>query len=286
MAKLKIFSMGLSILLTIILSQSVTAQGSAVYFPLNISNEWTYRYSSHNTMTETIVDTQRVEGILYYKFDHFRWQPEVWFGRSGEQVFRYIDTAAYLWYDFSADTGQSWIAHESEDVEFTVTLLSKTETITTPAGTFDNCYHFYFAGIIDNEWEEWFAPGAGIVKRVLHGFAFFEWELIDNIITDLPDTSTPQLSETFELYQNYPNPFNPATTIEYYLPSSAEVIIKVYNLLGQEVRTLVSEFHSPGTHSVEWDGRSDLGYTTGSGVYFYRMEAGSFIETRRLVLLR
>lgn len=89
------------------------------------------------------------------------------------------------------------------------------------------------------------------------------------------------LPTTYELYQNYPNPFNPATAIRYQLPVSAFVTLKVYDIVGREVATLVSDPQEPGTYTIEWDARE-----IASGVYFYRMQADGFTATRKLILLR
>lgn len=85
----------------------------------------------------------------------------------------------------------------------------------------------------------------------------------------------------FSLRQNYPNPFNPSTTIEYALPQPSHVMLKVYDVLGNEVRTLVSDKQPAGHHRVELDAK-DLP----SGVYFYRIQAGEFAQTRKLTLLK
>jgi hypothetical protein len=85
----------------------------------------------------------------------------------------------------------------------------------------------------------------------------------------------------FALLQNYPNPFNPSTTIKYELPTPSEVRMSVYDILGREVSVLVNERQQAGYHEVKFDGNG-----LSSGVYFYRIEAGSFIQTRKLMLLR
>jgi len=92
------------------------------------------------------------------------------------------------------------------------------------------------------------------------------------------EASTPA---TFILFQNYPNPFNPRTRIQYSVPSTQYVSLKVYDLLGRELSTLVSEVKPPGSYTVEWDAEG-----LASGVYFYRLKAGDFVETKKLVLLR
>jgi hypothetical protein len=94
-------------------------------------------------------------------------------------------------------------------------------------------------------------------------------------------TAEEVLPVAYELAQNYPNPFNPSTTITYELPRSSMVKLTVYDLLGREVSVLVSERRDAGVHEVKFDG-SNLA----SGVYLYRLTAGSFVETRKLVLVR
>jgi hypothetical protein len=90
----------------------------------------------------------------------------------------------------------------------------------------------------------------------------------------------------FSLSQNYPNPFNPSTTILFTLKSAEHVKLVVYNMLGQEVRTLVDQQMMTGNHNVTWDGRDNRGRQLSSGVYYYRLETTSFTATRSMVLLK
>ena len=85
----------------------------------------------------------------------------------------------------------------------------------------------------------------------------------------------------WELGQNYPNPFNPTTTIRYALPQRSHLSLTVFNNLGQLVATLVNENQDAGSHVVKFNGS-----TLASGVYFYRLQAGSFVQTKKLLLLR
>ena len=89
-----------------------------------------------------------------------------------------------------------------------------------------------------------------------------------------------------KLYQNYPNPFNPFTMIRYDLPKTSKVILNIYNILGQKVRTLVNEEQSAGEKSADWDGRNRFGKQMSSGVYIYHLETGNYSKTRKMVLLR
>jgi hypothetical protein len=87
--------------------------------------------------------------------------------------------------------------------------------------------------------------------------------------------------ERYYLIQNYPNPFNPSTKIKYSIPQSSNVVIKVFDILGNEIETLVNEEKSVDTYEVEFDGS---GLT--SGIYFYQLQAGSFVETKKMVLMK
>jgi parallel beta-helix repeat protein len=92
--------------------------------------------------------------------------------------------------------------------------------------------------------------------------------------------------EQSTLVQNYPNPFNPETEIRFRLPEAGPVVVKIYNLFGQEIRTLVDKTYPAGHHSVRWDGRDNFGKAVSSGVYFYRLQAGSFMQVKKMNLLR
>ncbi|HXF99352.1 MAG TPA: T9SS type A sorting domain-containing protein, partial [Bacteroidota bacterium] len=109
-----------------------------------------------------------------------------------------------------------------------------------------------------------------------HGRGVYETSLVTGVI-DYRNTSP----ESFVLYQNYPNPFNPTTHIRYALPTSSRVQLVVYDALGREVERLVDAEQSPGTYAAMWDAR-----TRASGVYFYKLTAGGFSQTKKLLLVR
>jgi hypothetical protein len=90
----------------------------------------------------------------------------------------------------------------------------------------------------------------------------------------------------FGLSQNYPNPFNPTTTIKYALPTDSHVSLKIYNMLGQLVITLVNEEQTPGYREVVWDGRNKAGAMVTSGMYIYRIVAGNFIKTQKMTFVK
>jgi hypothetical protein len=90
----------------------------------------------------------------------------------------------------------------------------------------------------------------------------------------------------FALSHNYPNPFNPVTTIRYAIPQAERVALRVYNLLGQQVATLVDARQEAGFYAIQWDGKDAQGRPAASGVYFYRMQAGKFTRTEKMLLLK
>jgi len=92
--------------------------------------------------------------------------------------------------------------------------------------------------------------------------------------------------DNFALKQNYPNPFNPSTNIEYTLAQPGHVVLEIYNVLGQKVSTIVDEEQFPGLHRIQWDGTSSDGQTVSSGIYFYKLTAGSHIESKKMMLIR
>ena len=94
------------------------------------------------------------------------------------------------------------------------------------------------------------------------------------------------IPEEFSLGQNYPNPFNPITQMEYSLPQSSKVVISIYNVLGQEIKTLVNKEQDYGYHSVSWDGTDRLGKSVASGVYFTQMRSDGFSQSKKMLLLK
>jgi hypothetical protein len=96
----------------------------------------------------------------------------------------------------------------------------------------------------------------------------------------------PGIPAAFVLRQNYPNPFNPTTSIAYAVLVSGPVTLDIYNLLGQKVRTLTHAVHTPGDYTLVWDGMDDHGNMVSGGVYFYGLQAGTTVETRKMVLLK
>ena len=148
----------------------------------------------------------------------------------------------------------------------------------------------------DNFWEEGQDTVAGLIRikdgytfEALKGILFYShsyYKLMprkDDDFVGLTDIKQEKNIPTqYNVSQNYPNPFNPSTKIQYTLPVEGNVILKIYNILGKEVKTLIAnEYRTAGSHTVTFDAH-DLP----SGVYFYRLQAGNIISVKKMILLK
>jgi hypothetical protein len=107
-----------------------------------------------------------------------------------------------------------------------------------------------------------------------------------DLATDIGDDGESNLPNEFALHQNYPNPFNPTTTISFDLNRKQDIELKIFNLLGQKVRTLYSGSLSAGNHRIEWDASDDSRHKVSSGIYFYRLVADEQVASRKMTLLK
>jgi hypothetical protein len=105
-------------------------------------------------------------------------------------------------------------------------------------------------------------------------------ELVDVVVTGVEEISS-SVPSVYSLSQNYPNPFNPTTNIRFAVPEAGLVTMKVYNLLGQEVTTLVNEYKNAGTYNVDFNA-----VNLSSGVYFYQINAGNYSDTKKMILMK
>ena len=114
----------------------------------------------------------------------------------------------------------------------------------------------------------------------------FDPNSLSNPVVTLGALSVETTPTEFALLQNYPNPFNPETTIKYNLAEGANVQLRIYNIVGQVVKTMVGERQSAGRYQVRWNGTDDRGVAVSSGIYFYQISAGKFQDVKRLMLLK
>ncbi len=128
------------------------------------------------------------------------------------------------------------------------------------------------------------AGGAGVVEAAIDDFSV---ETLGQIIVAVDDEeNVAPTRRVFALAQNHPNPFNPLTTINFSLPQSEQVKLAVYAMDGHRVASLLSDQLPAGAHQVTWNGKNDRGQQVASGTYFYRLQAGANVATKRMVLLK
>ncbi len=186
----------------------------------------------------------------------------------------------------SSDNGTNWNLSDSSFPRTNVTQLA-TNGLNIFAATNNNLY------LSCNDGKSWERIDSGLTNISVTSIAFTDtmvyigtsdsgvWRRpFSEMITSVPQEKKQKLVQ-FILEDNYPNPFNPSTKIQFLLPKATHVILNIYNSLGQKVKQLVSQYLNAGTYTEEWNAS---GFA--SGVYFYRIEAGSFVETKKLVLLR
>jgi len=111
-----------------------------------------------------------------------------------------------------------------------------------------------------------------------------EWE--DWLVTDIEEFPVNLQPKEYTLGKNYPNPFNPTTTIDYSIVQKTNVNISVHNILGQKLATLINKHHVPGSYKIDWNGKDEQGVSVSSGLYFYKMNAGDFMQTGKMVLMK
>ncbi|MFQ5864037.1 MAG: FlgD immunoglobulin-like domain containing protein [bacterium] len=134
-------------------------------------------------------------------------------------------------------------------------------------------------------------PGPYVLKLALFlseadSLEALQWVYLQEAtVTSISETESKR-PKTFSLSQNFPNPFNPETTIQYQLPEDNRVTLKIYNLLGEEVRTLVDQQQPAGSHTAVWDGRDNHGRMVGTGLYLYRLQAGDKIVSNKMLFLQ
>jgi hypothetical protein len=105
-------------------------------------------------------------------------------------------------------------------------------------------------------------------------------------INDVTGVGDEFLPTDYALYQNYPNPFNPSTIISYALPKQSNVTVKIYDMLGREVKTLVDDFKNAGMHEITWNADNNYGSKVSSGTYIYVIKAGEFYQAKKMIMLK
>jgi ligand-binding sensor domain-containing protein len=206
---------------------------------------------------------------------------------NGSNLFAGTDGGVFL----STTNGASWTAVNTGLTNTSVRSLAVSGS-NLFAGTGGGVF------LSPNNGISWTAVNTGLTNPVVRSLAVNGADLfagtrdggvwrrpLSEMVTAVEDDFS-QVPVGFTLEQNYPNPFNPSTTIRYQLSKTIQVVLKVYNIFGQEVRTLVNERQPAGVNSVVWDGRDQSGKVVSSGIYIYRLQAGESIQSRKMTLVQ
>jgi len=185
--------------------------------------------------------------------------------------------------------GELWQAGTSHDITWNATSLTTVAISykTSPGTSWLNIAQGVAAATGRYPWLIPNTPTTQARVRIMDELAGTVVDSSDDFFTILGPNSVAEggIPTTFEVSQNYPNPFNPSTQIRYGLPKEAMVSLKVYNIIGQEIATLVNERQTAGRYVVVFDTQR-LGFNLSSGLYFYRLQAGDVMETRKMMLLK
>ncbi|MFQ5604138.1 MAG: amidohydrolase family protein [bacterium] len=133
---------------------------------------------------------------------------------------------------------------------------------------------------------DYFTVPISQIKELTFDAVILGGSVYKHSVTGIDVSPSQTVPNDFQLLQNYPNPFNPTTTIQFQLPKTDRVTLKIYNLRGQEVQTLLDEVKQPGSYKIKWDGKNHYGRNVSTGLYVLRMEAGEFVLSKKIVLLK
>jgi len=255
------------------------------FFPLQVGNVWQFYEDPMHPYIQTesiIADTVLGNGQSYAVYSGLFF-PGRFLRQLGSKIlyFSPTDSTEHTLLDFAANVGDTVSRQQVEP--FWIILAAKSTnsyfqqqqwqfafgngTLTNGCWTIVDSLGLF--GVLMEPGVTWTLTGARIDGVVRYGSI----TLVSNLHAAVPKTTS--------LYPNYPNPFNPSTTIKYELPKSSMVRVSVYDMLGCEVSMLVNEGRDAGVHEVKFDGSG-----LASGVYLYRLRAGAYIQTRKLLLIR
>lgn len=261
----------------------VDQEGNYHVFVLGLTNdEWgIYDFKLTGTTwssTKILVSEFGPNGLIAVEDDHGDTGPFVapTLNSDGSMFLSYIDlkdtTGGENDYSmftvFSTDNGSTW----SEPKEIINDPLFNAAEIHDVARNANGSLHITYSTVTNDT-----TQGVEIISR------YYSNVPIDNI-TSVDESEV--LVPDFALSQNYPNPFNPTTNIRYSIGGVSQVKISIFNIMGQEVKTLVNKNQGKGNYSVSWNGKNNGDKKVSAGLYFYTLEAGNFIQTRKMILLK
>ena len=273
-------------------------------FPLEVGNRWDYVEGwwdgTGNGDSDTIVynlvsDTLLENGKLYYlirPMNHFFFKEYMRVDSIGIYFYYNNCNKEWLFFNYNLAVGEYVeVPYNSYNYCDTVNMPKVHKILDTTAVFFGKSVRFmkfYYETGLDDEYTVGIIPDFGFVEwDTFNFFGYYSMNLLGcelsgvvyGILTFINEEN--QILYKYSLNQNFPNPFNPSTRIEYEIPEVSFVTVKVYDVLGNEVATLVNEEKPAGSYEVDFDASS-----LPTGVYFYQLHAGNFSETKKMVLLR
>lgn len=271
-------------------SISINAQFKNSHFPLDIGNMWFYSWaptidSTIRTSLEVISDTLMSDGKLYSRIDKFDKKDSTWERTLG---FHYLREENNILYKFPNDTllNYDWNNNTTSSElngTYSKVNIEEKDIFGKRVLTYFLYYNDYEGISISDSigyfdlyalnWRDWLQSSRQLVGCIINKINY-------GSITGIRQNEK-SIPNDYQLFQNYPNPFNPSTIIKYFLQSSGDVTLKLYNILGKEILTLVNKYQSYGEYEV---GLNMKDYP--SGVYFYTLSCNNYIKTKKLLLLR
>jgi hypothetical protein len=263
-------------------------QDSSSFFPLQIGNQWDYRVDVHvpggNISTEyfsvSIVDSQVIDSVRYFVFSPslpFTFPVSKYFRTDGDKVFCYDeeDSSDCFIYRFDLPVGIKY--YNCKIFENEIFFI-------------DTVYFWDQMDVVQLQNLNSFSEHYGVYEAFVPGIVEYTYYLlgckIDGILYGTPlSERTEKLFQNYSIEQNFPNPFNPSTKIKYSIPAAGNVTIKVFDVLGKEIKTLVDEYKDAGSYEVDFSAAGGANELS-SGVYVYKIASGSYSEIKKMVLLR
>ncbi|SVD56773.1 uncharacterized protein METZ01_LOCUS409627, partial [marine metagenome] len=223
------------------------------------------------TLTRKDSFVNRFKDANVLTFLHNDQSTDLYFGKEipEDEHLSYSLPPVFPGMDFDARfTGDMKYVIDNGEIE----LMSATETITIA----------YNIKVDTGENNNWVLSSKTGVDYILEGTG----ELTIPSIERFSLNKKPAVPTVFMLHQNFPNPFNPITTLRYDLPSDALVTLSIYDMLGREIAQLVKDPQEAGFKSIQWDATDSMGRPVSAGVYLYQIQAGEFVQTKKMVLLK
>ena len=276
--------------LILVIGSLSIASGQPVEYPLHTGDRWVFNPSlpfiptPESVSGDTLMSNGMRYAVIHYR-NNFGFQRH-----AGPQVFQFDPEtqSEYLWCDFSRSPGDTVNTVVRDNDTLDITLYSYRIAALFDVNRRQWMFLFDARGVIDEEQLVEITDSLGTTSIFMNsGSVDLRGAVINGVVYGDPtgiDEPLDGITKDFQLAQNYPNPFNPSTKIVYRVGSRELIELKIFDVLGREVATLVNEVNEvkePGAYEVTWDASGVAG-----GIYFYRLQSGSFTAVKKMVVLR